>query len=91
MLVATWTWYFQHIAPHVGPTSHTSFGWGLLHGAFALPNLIYILFDRRASIYQAPNIWRDYYFGFVLGLIFVYFILPTFYVKRRTRVRLIRR
>jgi hypothetical protein len=61
------SWWFIHAAPHVSPTSHTGFLWGILHGILMVPNLIYMLINSRASIFQAPNQGVSYCLGYVLG------------------------
>ena len=66
MLVAANFWY-TNIAPHINPTDHNDFWWGLLHGAFVIPNLIYSLFNDQVTIYQSPNNGVGYNVGFLLG------------------------
>ena len=67
MLIATGYWYTT-LAPHLAATSHTTFLWGLLHGALAVPNFIYSLFNHKVTIYQVPNDGLGYNIGFLLGI-----------------------
>ena len=67
-VVATWWWYYENIAPHDRPFPHVNWGWGFVHGLFVLPNLIYELFDHKATFAQFPNTGAEYDWGWGFGL-----------------------
>jgi hypothetical protein len=68
LFIGIFVWYAQTVIPHTYPTIYTNFFWGLVHGIFIVPTLVWSLFADSVTIYQVPNAGNWYNVGYFIGL-----------------------
>ena len=61
-------WYARTIIPRTYPTVYGNFFFGIIHGLFIVPTLIWSLFSNTVTIYQSPNATHWYNIGYFIGI-----------------------
>ena len=67
LYVALFLWYCNTVVPHTYPTEYTNFFWGMAHGFYMFPTLVWSAFADTVTIYQSPNDGGWYNFGYFIG------------------------
>ena len=68
IFIGIFIWYAQTVIPHDYQTVYTNFFWGLVHGLFIVPTIVWSLFADTVTIYQSPNDGNWYDVGYFIGI-----------------------